>query len=94
MQRCCRVVLRAGVGLTGAGGALTENLVICGFGAQQVITYRNQNSGKTTSQEVSGQPASHPGQVSHPSAGVLEGCSAVLFRHRKHHGGGAQSQCF
>lgn len=96
---CCRAVLRAGGGLTGAGEALMENLVVCGFGGWQVVTHRNQNSGRTMSQEVSGQPASHQAKVlpqrpHGPSAGVLEGCLAVPFRHRRHHGGGAQCQCF
>lgn len=56
---CSSTEPRASGELTGAGGALTENLVICGCGGRQVIARCNQNSGKTVSQEVSDQPASH-----------------------------------
>ena len=58
-MRCSSMELRASGEPAGAGRALTENLVICGCGGRQVMARCNQNSGKTLSQEVSDQPASH-----------------------------------
>lgn len=95
---CCRAVLRAGGGLTGAGEALMENLVVCGFGGWWLPIVI----------KIQGEPCPRKCQVSlhltrrrcfpRGPAARLPGVPGVLrrpvLRHRRHRGGGAQCQCF
>lgn len=77
---CCRGGAEGGRRVDRNGEALMENLVVCGFGGWQVVTHRNQNSGRTMSQEVSGQPASHQAQVLPQAPRPLAGVPEVLGR--------------